>query len=177
MAGGPLFKETVSSLTQPPETSSCETWFLSALSFSFVSQCCVLARCFTRFFFRRTWSVQVVGPGRDKRKRHLFCPACPRVKWMEKNKRLMSGTGSASLASWAGTREEVKCIALEQNLPFAFGCDSNIIRFICCASLVNFCAPTVYVRLVSSPVFTHKRSEVWNPLFSPSAGDIHFRPC
>lgn len=27
VAGSPLFKETVSSLTQPPGTSSCETWF------------------------------------------------------------------------------------------------------------------------------------------------------
>lgn len=44
---------------------------LSALGFSFVSQYCVLARCFTGFF-RRTWSVQVVHPGWDKRKLYRF---------------------------------------------------------------------------------------------------------
>lgn len=155
---------------------------LSALSFSFVSQRCVLARCFTTFFFSeeldlcRLW----VQAGR---KENFTFSAQPVHGWSEwrkirdKNKRLMSGTGSASLASWVGTREEVKCIALEQNLPFAFGCDSNIIRFICCALLINFCAPTVYVKLVSCPVLTHKCPEAWNPLFSPSAGDIHFSPC
>lgn len=125
MAGGPLFKETVSSLTQPPETSSCETWFYQP------SACLLLASVVFLLgvsigFFRRTWSVQVVGPGWDKRKLHLFCTACPRMEWMEKNKRLMSSTGSASLASWVGTREDVKCIALEQNVPFTFACDSNI---------------------------------------------------
>lgn len=84
---------------------------------------------------------------------------------MEKNKRLMSSTGSASLEGWVGTREEVKCIVLEQNMPFAFGCDSNITRFMYCTLLMNFCAPTVYVKLVSSPVIKHKRSEAWNPFF------------
>lgn len=53
-----------------------------------------------------------------------------------------------------GTTEEVKCITLEQNMPFAFGRDSDMISFIYHALLMNFCAPTVYVKLVSSPVIT-----------------------
>lgn len=78
-----------------------------------------------------------------------------------------------------GTREEVKCIVLEQNMPFAFGCDSNITRFMYCTSLMNFCAPTVYVKLVSSPSSntSAQKHEILFFFLSPPAGNVHFSPC
>ena len=176
MAGSPLFKETVSSLTQPPETSSCETWFYQPSAFLLLASVVFLLGVSLGFSEELGLCGLWVQAG-TKENFTIFCTACPRMKWMEKNERLMSSAGSASLASWLGTREEVKCIVLEQNMPFAFGCDSNIRRFMYHALLINFCAPTVYVKLVSSPVITHQRSEAWNPLFSPPAVNVHFSPC
>ena len=99
--------------------------------------------------------MQIVGPGWDRGKLHHFLHS---LSMGEVNGE-MSSTESASLASGVGTSEEVKCIAWEQNVPFAFGCDSGVIRLIYCDLLLNFCAPTVYVKLESSPVVIYKGSE------------------
>lgn len=168
MAGSPLFKETVSSLSQPPETSLCETWFLSSLSFSSVGQCCVRARCFTCFFPEELDLYRLWVQAGSKENFIIFCTAYPGIKCMKNWWALlglplweMSGHKGRSKMHWSKTCP--LCFECHKIYVLCFACE-----FLCTYSLCQTC---VFPCHHSQALRSVKSS------LSPPAGNVHFSPC
>lgn len=90
VAGSPLFKRTVSSLTQPPGTRSCETWFYQPQLFFLLASVVLLLGVPLGFSEEhdpcRLWDKKVT----------VFCTACPKLKQMKDIRLISSSVGAVS---------------------------------------------------------------------------------